>query len=609
MIKTLKRIKAFLLKIKELFVLFARPLRLNDEILAVPKNLKKDSIKIETFGLLMTLLSLVFSYLLKASNMLIEHQFILLGLIVFMLYSGSNVIIDSLELPLSNVRESYQHVFDSEIILRGSKLMSHVFEKVSKYDPKTQAYVLLPNERILNVIRRYLSDFWHLSTTKPFKVLELVTSVIMLAFSIITNNVIPQYIFIPIIVIFTIVTFFTSTYIIFKDEECRKTRNQCADENSTISNDLLRIPNVVPNDINMRISLLAQNNKKTNLGILKYNKQRNVSYLLLSLIETLSNYAIIIFYAVAIGLENITVSSIAGIMANAVIVTTALTRIRRSARMLQAYSSTLSSLNEHEEDMMLIVDMYNAVESANNASRPIDRLVISPFEIKYTESSENDKAFTLKSEQTITFNSGDVVILTGTSGSGKSTLMKVITERIKVKKTAEVPSTLRYLYYDEKMRFGSLSVFDELFCTCDEPDLTKMQEILSNLHLWQEFSFNCYDVWQYLKEKKFDLSFSNGQKQRLVVAKILYWLDENIDVVVLDECTSGLDDMSSENASSDAQHILEYIVRMCNKDKKRIVILATHQNLEQFKAKIKTNFNIHNLYFRKEGNYNLVEVR
>ena len=602
MIKILKRIK-------ELVLLFIKPLKVKDEVLAIPKNLRTTSIRLEIFDLMLTLLSLAFSYMLLYANMLIEHKFILLGIIVFMLHAGRTVITESLELPLDTAKEDYRNMVNNEIILRGSQIIAKVFEKVSKYDEKTQAYVILPNERVLNVINRYLDSFWHLSLTKPFKVLELLSSFVMIIFSIVTNNIIPQYIFIPIIVTFTIVTFFASTYIIIKDEECRKTRNECLDENRTIINDLLRVPNIVPHDINMRISLLSQNNKKSNSSFHKYYKQRNVGYLIMSLVETLSNYSIIIFYIFATGLNNITVTSIANIMANAVIVTTALGRIRRSARMLESHSSQLNTLSEHEPDMLLILDTYNKVKNTNNTDKQIDKIVLNPFEIKYTESSENDKAFTLKSTETITFNSGDVVILTGTSGSGKSTLMKVLTERIQVEKTTKVPSTSRYLYYDEKMKFGSLSVFDELFSKSESPDLEKMKEILLNLHLWQEFSCNCYDVWQYLKEKKFDLSFSNGQKQRLVIAKILYWLDDNIDVVVMDECTSGLDDMSEENASSDAQHIMEYIVRTCNKDKKRIVVLATHQNLNQFKSKIQNHFNIHNLYFKRHGDCNFVEVR
>ena len=47
----------------------------------------------------------------------------------------------------------------------------------------------------------------------------------------------------------------------------------------------------------------------------------------------------------------------------------------------------------------------------------------------------------------------------------------------------------------------------------------------------------------------------------------------------MDECTSGLDD-KTETDSADAEKILEYIVRCANSDKKRIVIISTHQNID-----------------------------
>ena len=183
--------------------------------------------------------------------------------------------------------------------------------------------------------------------------------------------------------------------------------------------------------------------------------------------------------------------------------------------------------------------------------------------------------------------------------------MKLITERITLNKSVEIPSTSRFLYYDEKLKFGSLSVYQELFCNDEQPNLAKMQDILENLHLWQEITTNCVDVWQYLKEKKYN-HFSNGQKQRLILAKMLYWLDENIDVLVLDECTSGLDDVIGEVEGANAQEILEYITTYSNKDKKRIVVISTHQNIDDFISNIETNFNIQKLQFIRKGECNIV---
>ena len=133
-----------------------------------------------------------------------------------------------------------------------------------------------------------------------------------------------------------------------------------------------------------------------------------------------------------------------------------------------------------------------------------------------------------------------------------------------------------------------------------------MQTILENLHLWCEIKSNCFDIWKWMREKRFNQSLSNGQKQRLILAKMLYWLNDDIDVIVLDECTSGLDDKSKTD-SADAERILEYIVRYVNSDKKRIVIISTNQNIDGFKNKLLGEFKFKNLQFVKEGEKNLLK--
>ena len=109
-----------------------------------------------------------------------------------------------------------------------------------------------------------------------------------------------------------------------------------------------------------------------------------------------------------------------------------------------------------------------------------------------------------------------------------------------------------------------------------------------------------------MREKRFDQALSNGQKQRLILAKMLYWLDENIDIVALDECTSGLDE-ANQNDGADAQEILEYLVRFCNQDKNRIVIISTHQNIDTFKNRLESDgFSFRNFSFEKEGECNRI---
>lgn len=74
----------------------------------------------------------------------------------------------------------------------------------------------------------------------------------------------------------------------------------------------------------------------------------------------------------------------------------------------------------------------------------------------------------------------------------------------------------------------------------------------------------------------------------------------------MDECTSGLDD-KTETDSADAEKILEYIVRCANSDKKRIVIISTHQNIDGFKKKLADEYVFRNLQFLKVGERNLIK--
>ena len=255
---------------------------------------------------------------------------------------------------------------------------------------------------------------------------------------------------------------------------------------------------------------------------------------------------------------------------------------------------------------MNIMHIYHEQSDKLAVQKKVESITIEPFDIRYMEESENDKPFKLKSYKTINLNKGEIAILYGPSGSGKSTFMKMLTEKIRLKKSSELVSTNRFLFYDETLSFGSLSIYEELFCDTENPNLKKMQQILSNLHLWDEISSNCIDVWTWMKEKKFLHSLSNGQKQRMILAKMLYWLDESIDVLVLDECTSGLDDKTDSN-SADAEKILEYIVRFANTDKKRIIIISTHQNIEGFKQNLSKDFVFKNFMFIKGNEENYIE--
>ena len=598
-----KPIQKTIREVGNLLIKFIKPFGLKDPILAIPKEVKKMQYKIGFMEFFSTAISLVFAFLLKVTNIAIEAKLILLGITLFMLYKGQEVVRDALINWQSAERQKFDLIFQDEIVLKGSELIGHVSDRVMKFDEASNLYRIIDNESVLNTIQNYLSNLWQQKVQHVFDVLEIISIFVMLAVAISTNNDIPQVIFIPLLVIFSIVSFFAEAYISMNRHEYYENHRKYNNEQSVIKNDLLRVPVIVRNDLQMRIGKYQKSVIESNGNIKKFHSKRNWSNFVSTLLETLSQYGVIIIFLVGVQWNEISLATITEITATLVIVEKALDYIRDITYTLNGHNESITVIDKEEDDMIAILEVYHQEEEKISQSKAIDAIQIKPFSIKYMEESENDKPFKLMSKHDICINKGEVAILTGASGSGKSTFMKMLTQRIKVEKRTEIPATSRYLFYDEKLKLGSLSIFEEIFCCQENPDFAKMQEILENLHLWSEIKSNCIDVWRWMKEKKYGHTLSNGQNQRLILAKILYWLDDEIDVVVLDECTSGLDD-KCDTDSADAERILQYIVKYCNKDKERIVIISTHQNLDGFKKKISNP--IRQFHFAKSGEFNLI---
>lgn len=602
-----KKLKDLIREVGNLIVKFVKPYGCKDEMLVIPKHVKRIGIKVGCMSTTMTIVSLVFAFMLKGTNVLIQHKFILLGIILFMLYKGQEVVRESFHIFESSENEKFNQIFQDEIVFRGSMLIAETTNKVQKYDEKRNLYQVMSDRKVLNSIKNYMSNLWKLKINHIFEIVQIISVLAMLIVAMATNTAIPNRIFVPMIIGFVIITFFSSAYVSLNRKDFYVKNKECDDEQAEVMADLMDVPKIVRQDTKMRIGKLKKSIDVSNQNTLKFYFKLNVSRLITTIVEAFSQYGIIILFLMGVEWSSITLATITELSATLLIVETALGRISDIMHTLNGHNEKMTAIEKEQKNMELILSVYHSEQQRKTAPKRIQNITIDPFAIQYVEESENDKPFTLVSDNQIQIKSGQVAILYGPSGSGKSTMMKMLTERIRLKKSTEVPSTSRYMFFDETLKFGSLSLFEELFCGSENPDLAKMQTILENLHLWEEISANCFNVWQWMKEKNFKNSLSNGQKQRLILAKMLYWMDEEIDVVVLDECTSGLDDKTESEVAADAEKILEYVVRYCNSDKKRIVVISTHQNIDGFKANLMSdNYMFRNLYFTRTGEKSVI---
>lgn len=264
------------------------------------------------------------------------------------------------------------------------------------------------------------------------------------------------------------------------------------------------------------------------------------------------------------------------------------------------YSSILgriSSITGHYEDLMnIVVDIdtlypefkeYNAVYQEEQRKKVVSEKIDSVVVKAFKASLDPRWRFVLENTEMITLKRGDVYLVHGQTGCGKSTLLTTLTgglfpENSPIQFSNGDSGYLNSLTYQTDRAMANNFVINEISLNDgDSIDIFKILEILKGLCLYDEILTmikgtefeieNASDeekVISFIRAKRVR-EFSSGQMQRLALAKLLYQLDDSIQMVALDEPFNRLDD---ETTVKCAEFVIGYIMR-----DPRIVILATHQ--------------------------------
>lgn len=579
---------------------FVRRDFIKDKILEQPKELKKTARKLNSTALIMNCIFALFSYLTLAGNYAIVHGFAIFGIALYMLYDAQAIVHIVYNQWNQNVSTEFEFFREDSLTLIGSKILSKVSWNV--YQKEDNKWKQATNEEITSCIGNYLVCYWDVENHYLYNIIQIVMTFIMLLTTILTNTTIPQHLFIPFLLCSSLVSLLCSTYDRIQHSKFRTEDRKLNNEKSVLKNDILRVVPIISQDQETRLNrynYLSKNHFFMKKSLLTKDFSTTI---ISTLVHIAFSCILILTYVYSSG--KIDLSTIAGMTATLVVYNTAIRSFESILRIITERSQSWDVLEKEISMMENILSIYNLQKEEKPES--INSLKISPFESAYAETSENDKSFRLILDQNLLFEKGDCVSLTGASGSGKSTFLKVTTKRIRFKEVKQSKITpVNYVYYDESIDFGSMPLWDEIFCldgkTRIKPtpeELAKMEYILKEMKLYQEISEQCKNFWTWLQENT-SKSLSKGQKQRLIVSKILFWLNPDIDIVALDECTSGLDAETDDNDNADALKILQFIITYCNHDKKRILFLATHQDID--------NLCNHRLHFKRTSGKTIIQ--
>ena len=144
-------------------------------------------------------------------------------------------------------------------------------------------------------------------------------------------------------------------------------------------------------------------------------------------------------------------------------------------------------------------------------------------------------------------NKGDFIGIAGTSGNGKTTLVDIISGLLKIKtgelfidgnfiRGTQFPP-LKIGYIPQNVTITSASIRENVAFGSNEIDDDKVIEALKQAQLY-DFIIENFQEGIYAKPFVDSTGFSEGQKQRIAIARALYL---NPDILILDEATSSLD--------------------------------------------------------------------
>jgi len=187
---------------------------------------------------------------------------------------------------------------------------------------------------------------------------------------------------------------------------------------------------------------------------------------------------------------------------------------------------------------------------------------------------------------------GETILLSGESGSGKSTFIRSLvgdtdsdltSKCLKINHKGKYNKIINAILYDPETRMGSKTIYKEIILkdeNSETEESEKLIRILSGLQLSESIldKTKSKDIIGSLKLLHFD-KFSIGQQQRLVLARLLYNLDNKIDIIFLDEPTANLDQHT-------AKFVMNFIKQFCNEDRQRAIIIASHDLDTMVKEKI-----------------------
>lgn len=541
------------------------------DLTKIPRDIKKETIIITIFGVITTVGFDALSFLLQLGKDQISSGNIILGLMLIGIYYTKNTLDSSVRIWMEDIQITYREHYRNTINNKVAEVLLKVRGKVWRTNEETNSKEVMSTNALLNSSKNYITLLWDFKTGLSKQILQIISVICMfVGFIIVTTIEIENTIlFVIIILIVSIFSVLFSIKRIRLRNRYRKSRKHVFEKQDMALNDILNIEPVNNMHANYMVKNFVDASKQIYNFDRKDRKGINKVNLVESFIDSIATICIISIKVYETGLENVDLTVVLSIIALVTIYTQIMSRVNSIVHMLEEGKGNLEEIKNYKSDFLEILQVLDREILPVGDFGSIENVVIPTFKVQY-KALGSEKPFSLKSEEEIQFSQGDIVLLSGPTGSGKSTLMKMITQMVKFddfelfykrKKNGPINSVM----HQTDGRLGCNYVLSEIVFN-EKVDKEKLLYILKGLHLYEEILEKERDVIKYLETSTIK-DYSSGQKQRFAIARLLYNMDDTIQIIGFDEATNALNDAIT-------MQTLKFIKEYCTN---KILLIATHQ--------------------------------
>lgn len=542
------------------------------ETIRIPKDIVKETVITTILGIISSFGFDILAFFLQLGKDQIAEGNIILGLVFIAIYYMQRTLDTSISLWMDDVRATYREHYTTAITNIVVQILLKVRGKVWRINTETNSKEKMSTNALLLSSKNYISYVWDFKTGLPKNIFQIISVICMfIGFVMVTTMEIKNsLLFITIIVVVSIFSVLFSIKRNKVRDRSRRNRKKCSENAEMALNDILNIEPVNSEHAMYMADKYIKATKTRYSLDKKDRKGLNKVNFYDSIIDSLATIAILTIKVAETGLANVNLEMVLSIIALVTIYSQIMNRVNSIIYTIEDTKEILENIKTYESDFSEIMQEYDKEDQKETRDYGvIEKVTVPSFNVQY-QVIGIEIPFSLKNKNFIEFVPGDIVLLEGPTGSGKSTFMKMITgmisfEGFELYYKRKENGSVNTLMHQTDGKLGYSNVLSEI--TFDkEVDRDKIVHILKGLHLYEEISEKDEDVFRYLERSSIG-DYSTGQKQRLAITRLLYNMDDTIQIIGFDEATNALNDAITLQT-------LNFIKEYC---KDKILLIATHQ--------------------------------